>query len=43
MSDYRGPDHTVTVTTYPCSEYDADTKTWTDVVHTDHDVEHPAA
>ena len=43
MSDYQGPDHTVTVTTYPCSHYDSDTKTWAEAVHTDHDVEHPAA
>lgn len=43
MSDYQGPDHTVTVTTYPCSHYDSDTKTWTNAVHTDHEVEHPSA
>lgn len=42
MSDYRGPDHTVTVTAYPYRCYDADSKTWSDVVDIEHDIEHPA-
>ncbi len=43
MSDYRGPDHTVTVTTYPYRHYNTDSKTWTDVVDVDHDIKHPTA
>ena len=43
MSDYLGPDHKVTITTYPYRQYNADTKTWSDVVDIDHDIEHPAA
>lgn len=42
MSDYHGPDHLLTVTTYPYRRYAADTSAWTDVVDVDHDIAHPA-
>lgn len=42
MTDYQGPDHTMTVTVYPYRHYNADTKTWTDEVDIDREFEHPA-
>lgn len=42
MSDYRGPDHTVTVTAYAYQLFDADSETWSEVVDIEHNVEHPA-
>jgi len=40
VSDYLGPDHKVTVTTYTYRHLETD-GTSTDVVEVDHDIEHP--